>query len=66
LRGGVFGRFLDHFPYFGMREEADAAALAEAYADTLMRYRDAFGEPPEDTWISRDAASCKRTACKPQ
>jgi len=49
-----------------MREEADAAALAEAYADTLMRYRDAFGEPPEDTWISRDAASCKRTARKPQ
>jgi hypothetical protein len=32
----------------------------------LERYRLAFGEPPEDTWISIDAASCKRTACKPQ
>lgn len=62
----VFGRFLDHFPYFGMRGEDDARALHDAYADTIDRYRDAFGEPPEDTWISADAASCKRTACKPQ
>ena len=62
----VFGRFLDHFPYFGMRGDDDARALHDAYADTIDRYRDAFGEPPEDTWISADAASCKRTACKPQ
>ena len=62
----IFGRFLDHFPYFGMRDDQDAQALEDAYADTLERYRDAFGEPPADTWISADAASCKRTACKPQ
>ena len=63
----LFGRFLDHFPYFGMRGEDDAQALLDAYADTLERYEAAFGEPPEDTWISRDASSkCKRTACKPQ
>jgi hypothetical protein len=62
----IFGFFLDHFPYFGMRGEEDALALADAYSETLMRYRDAFGEPPADTWVSRDAASCKRTACKPQ
>jgi hypothetical protein len=63
----IFGRFLDHFPYFGMRGEEDAQALHDAYADTLDRYRDAVGEPPADTWITVDAsAKCKRTACKPQ
>jgi hypothetical protein len=62
----IFGRFLDHFPYFGMRGEDDAEALNDAYVETLDRYRDAFGEPPAGTWISDDAASCKRTACKPQ
>jgi hypothetical protein len=62
----IFGRFLDHFPYFGMRDEADTQALHDAYADTIDRYREAFGEPPEGTWISADASKCKRTACKPQ
>jgi hypothetical protein len=62
----LFGEFLDHFPYFGMRGEADAQALEDAYADTLERYRAAFGEPPPETWISADAAKCGRTACKPQ
>jgi hypothetical protein len=62
----IFSRFLDHFPYFGMRGEEDAQALNDAYADTLWRYRDAFGEPPAETWISSDAAKCGRTACKPQ
>jgi len=62
----LFGGFLDHFPYFGLRGEDDAQALHDAYADTLERYREAFGEPSDDTWISRDAASkCKRKACKP-
>jgi hypothetical protein len=62
---GIFGRFLDHFPYFGMRGDDDAQALHDAYADTLERYQDAFGTPPNDTWISSDAAKCGRTACKP-
>lgn len=62
----IFGDYLHHFPYFGMRGEADAQALNDAYADTLQRYREAFGEPPDGTWISVDASRCKRTACKPQ
>jgi hypothetical protein len=63
----IFGFFLDHFPYFGMRGEEDAAALNDAYAETIQRYREAFGEPPAGTWIAVDASSrCKRTACKPQ
>jgi hypothetical protein len=62
----IFGKFLDHFPYFGMRDEEDARALVDAYSETIDRYREAFGEPPDGTWISADAARCKRTACKPQ
>jgi hypothetical protein len=62
----IFGRFLDHFPYFGMRGDDDAQALNDAYAETIERYREGFGEPPADTWISAAATSCKRTACKPQ
>lgn len=62
----IFGSYLHHFPYFGMRSDDDASALADAYADTIARYRTAFGEPPAGTWISVDASRCKRTACKPQ
>jgi hypothetical protein len=60
----IFGRFLHHFPYFGMRGEDDARALESAYSDTLERYQDCFGAPPADTWISADASKC-RTQCKP-
>lgn len=62
----IFGDYLHHFPYFGMRGADDAQALSDAYGDTLRRYREAFGEPPESTWLAADASSCKRTACKPQ
>jgi hypothetical protein len=62
----IFSGYLHHFPYFGMRGEDDKQALADAYSDTIDRYRTAFGEPPESSWIASDASSCKRTACKPQ
>jgi hypothetical protein len=61
----IFGQFLDHFPYFGMRGEEDAQALADAYGDTLETYERDFGTPPDGTWISADAAKCSRTNCKP-
>jgi hypothetical protein len=60
----IFGRFLDHFPYFGLRGPDDAQALLDAYAETLARYEEAFGEPPADTWISVSRRRC-RTACRP-
>lgn len=60
----IFGHFVDHFPYFGIRSATDAQDLRDAYAETIALYRDAFGEPPPETWISREATRC-RTACKP-
>jgi hypothetical protein len=62
----IFGTYLHHFPYFGMRGEDDARALGDAFAETIERYRDAFGEPPEGVWISTEASKCNRTNCKPQ
>lgn len=61
----IFGRFLDHFPYFGLRGPDDAQALEDAYDETLDLYRDAFGEPPAETWITADAGSRCRKGCKP-
>ena len=61
----IFGGYLHLFPYFGMRGDEDAKALQDAYAETLARYREAFGEPPAGTWISADASRCSRTNCKP-
>lgn len=62
----VFGRFLDHYPYFGMRSEVEAQELIDSYTATLDLYRSAFGEPPADSWVSDDddAARCRRQ-CAP-
>src|SRR5260221_4861020 len=40
----VFGYFLHHFPYFGMRGEEDAANLAEAGNTTNRLYEKEFGD----------------------
>lgn len=39
----VFGYFLHHFPYFGMRDAEDAASLAQAAAKTKRLYEQEFG-----------------------
>src|SRR5712692_3272949 len=54
----VFGYFLHHFPYFGMRGEEDAANLAEAGKTTNRLYEKEFGEA-----VSGKTAFC--TVAKP-
>lgn len=44
----VFGDFLHHFPYFGLRGEDDRRALRTAYQATLNLLREEYGETPED------------------
>ena len=39
----VFGRFLHHFPYFGMRGEEDAANLKASFKETLDLFVENFG-----------------------
>lgn len=61
----LFGGFMHHYPYFGMRGADDEQALADAYEETLRLYQEAFGEPPTDTWISAEPHRRCRTQCRP-
>jgi hypothetical protein len=60
----VFGYFLHHFPYFGMRGKEDAAALAEAGEGMARLYEQEFGEPMPNVaacGATVDAAACGAT-----
>lgn len=46
----VFGFFLHHFPYFGMRSAEDERNLADSWDSTVELYRQHFGEPPAGLW----------------
>jgi len=51
----LFGTFLHHFPYFGMRGVEDAANLAKAAENTRRLYRQEFGSAQNhDASGSRD------------
>lgn len=51
----VFGHYMHHFPYFGMRGEEDARNLENEFHATQRLYQHAFGEDmsrggPTDCW----------------
>jgi hypothetical protein len=46
----VFGFFLHHFPYFGMRGDEDMANLNASWENTIQAYRRHFGNPPPGFW----------------
>ena len=55
----VFGYFLHHFPYFGMRGAEDAANLAKAAEKTRRLYRQEFGSTQDhDASGSEKPAYC--------
>jgi hypothetical protein len=39
----LFGRFIDHYPYFGLGHEAEHRRLQTAYAETLALTEQCFG-----------------------
>lgn len=39
----LFGQFIDHWPYFGMQDEADRQALEQAFAHTQSLVEQHFG-----------------------
>jgi hypothetical protein len=57
----VFGYFLHHFPYFGMRGEEDAANLRAASANMHAIYEREFGEalPNEAVFCAAAKSSVK-------
>lgn len=42
----VFGYFMHHFPYFGMRGENDKQVLDAAFGETLALLKEQFGDTP--------------------
>ena len=55
----VFGFFLHHFPYLGMRGEEDAANLQKASISTHELYKKEFGESMR---VPRNTAKCEASA----
>ncbi len=56
----LFGFFLHHFPYIGMRGDQDKADLGEAFARTKSQYELAFSQQ-----FSRADASVEPAGCGP-
>jgi hypothetical protein len=60
----IFGYFLHHYPYFGMRGEEDAANLEKAFAKMQRLYAQEFGDAAEES--EQSAAWCGAAAGKPE
>jgi hypothetical protein len=58
----VFGRFIDHYPYFGIYGEQDQQALKSAFSHTVALYEKHFGTYP-GAENSGQAMRCKDHPC---
>lgn len=58
----VFGRFIDHFPYFGIYGKEDHQNLLNEFEETKEMYRNQFGSDIGDAF----AARCEDHACHVQ
>lgn len=61
----IFGRFLHHFPYFGMRGEEDARHLQEAFAKTKDLFVKEFGEELTEKCGDCQVSDCDASQCSP-
>ena len=57
----VFGRFIDHYPYFGIYGDDDHEALQQSSAQTVELYERHFGAYPKDS--DAVASRCAGHAC---
>ncbi len=57
----LFGRFMDHYPYFGVNGEEDYKMLQEAFAETIDLYEAQFGSYPNSSPLK--ASRCQEHAC---
>lgn len=58
----VFGRFIDHYPYFGIYGQDDYQELKNAFAQTVALYEKHFGAYPGGG-NEAQAMRCKDHAC---
>lgn len=57
----IFGYFLHHFPYFGMRGEEDSKNLKNAWTETCALYENRFGQINSALWpASMRCPNCGR------
>ena len=61
----VFGRFIDHYPYFGIYGVDDHQALKHSFKQTISLYERHFGTYPEGSVATRcgDHACHVESAC---
>ncbi len=57
----MFGRFMDHYPYFGVNGEDDYKMLQEAFAETIDLYEAQFGPYPDSNPLK--ASRCQDHSC---
>ncbi len=57
----LFGRFMDHFPYFGVNGEDDYKMLQEAFSETIDLYEARFGPYPNKSPLN--ASRCEDHSC---
>jgi hypothetical protein len=60
----IFGYFMHHFPYFGMKDEQDMQNLLDAFEETQQLHKLHFKEQIAGEAPKCNAPKC-RTACKP-
>ena len=57
----LFGRFMDHYPYFGVNGEDDYKMLQEAFSETIDLYEARFGPSPNKSPLN--ASRCENHSC---
>jgi hypothetical protein len=62
----VFGHFIHHFPYFGMRGDEDAQNLSDSFELTKAIHASLFGEPycPDDVAMNCHKGCNRCHSCK--
>ena len=60
----LFGRYIHHFPYFGMRGEKDRKHLEKAFCETEKLFLLHFGESPVSAGIADCGALCNEPTPK--
>ena len=55
----IFGTYLHHFPYFGLRDKKDKRNLENAFEQTINLYKTHFGSSLQKASSSKCDSSCK-------
>lgn len=59
----IFGKFIDHFPYFGIYGKEDYQDLQDAFKKTQSLYENHFGPYPSALPIGATSSRCQDHAC---